>query len=618
MKRLNKYIVLGIVGLASLTQSCKKDLVDINTNPKALDNANPEFLFTGATNDLDNRSRDRIMQKYGSTMSYMQYIVRNATDPSALASPYNNPTEEKGKNPGFTYYEDYFGATNTNGAIGRDMKRIIAKIDAMPEDKKQTYQSIKNICIIVDTYYAWRVSDVFGALPYEQAFNAEMYPLPKYNFDFELYTKFESQLKAAATELVKKPANQVELGNHDMYYNGKIDKWVAFANTFRIKLAQRYEKRNPEFLKTVLDNVESEFNGRIISSNDESMTLKLTKDANNNVDDINSILVNYVASYPFVEYLKSTKDPRLTFMVRENDLGANYSRYERVMEKGTAESKELLSKPDYKVRYWGKHVTPVSGGSKDWGFWGDIRSRSFTIMNNGKQESLGLDVLSAIQTRLFVKNGGFGGSDASSSKELMHKDESYVEGGNIKMESVSLSYAEACVMMAEIAGKGGKGLGKSAEQWFRAGVQASFDHYKLVAKNALVPGADVVVAGTFASDLPYNGLPSIYSQAWVNNLTQPAEAWATWKRTGYPQFEKVSGGNYGRIGDGSGVAYLEYLWDGSKELLIPRRNYLQISTGSQLNNSNYIEAVDKMKAKDPSYGSRMEDTRGRIWWDTSK
>ncbi|MBC7417624.1 MAG: SusD/RagB family nutrient-binding outer membrane lipoprotein, partial [Pedobacter sp.] len=347
----------------------------------------------------------------------------------------------------------------------------------------------------------------------------------------------------------------------------------------------------------------------IISSNDGSFGYNQTRDWNNNVDDINVILFQYDAAFPFVEYLKSTNDPRINFMVRKNDFGIDYKNYLVVQQKGDAGTQAALLQSENQVRYWGKHTFPASANSA-YGSTGLDRFKTFTI--TGGTQTLGF--LSAIQSRLFMKNGGFGGFDARSSKDLMHDDESFVDGSTIKYRTPYLTYPETCFMMAEIAQKGGNGLGKSASQWFYAGVQASFDEYKTAAINANVPNAANIAIGNFATSLPFLGLPSIYSQAWVNYLRQPEESWAMWKRTGYPQFTDVRPGNNGLIGTSS-VAYLESVYDGSQNLLAPRRSALTLSTGSNLNSANYSAATQAMIGKDPAYGISAQDTKGRIWWD---
>lgn len=604
MKKLIK-IIFGLVILTTITQSCKKDLVEINTNPQLLSDVAPEFLFAGATKNFNLTSRSQTSQKYATTMTWMQYVVPDGADASSLAGFYWDRSKQNGPNTSFPYYNDYYNGT------GRDMHRIIDLINSLPDETKATYQGLKAICSVVDTYQAWKVADIYGAMPYTQAFNPEQYPLPAYDFDWDLYKKFDQQLKDAAT-LLKSPDKQADISAQDLFYRGDYGKWLSFANTLRIKIAQRYEERDAENLKNVVNDIATNFNSNIISSVDGSFGYNQTQDWNNNVDDINVLLFSYDASFPFVEFLKSTDDPRIKFMVRENDLGENFKGYLNVKENGNAEAQAALQRPENQVRYWGKHPSPAST-EDDYGFTGGDRFETFNLSGTSTQN---LGILSAIQTRLFLKNGGFGGFDSRSDPALYkHDDEVMADGNSIKIRTPYLTYAETCFMMAEIAEKGGNGFGKSASDWFYEGVQASFDQYKALATATGVPNAASVDIGDLISRLPYLGLPSIYSQAWVNFLTEPDEAWAMWKRTGYPQFTDVRPGSNGKIGDGSTIAYLENLWNGSKNLEIPRRAALELSSGSNPNTANYTSAINTMIAKDPAYGQKATDTFGRIWWD---
>lgn len=596
-------VAIGLALVAFLTQSCEKELQDINTNPNQLENARPEALFTNATLNFNFGRRDQLLARYSGVMTYMQYVVQDAADQQGLESPYWAPGETAGPSPGLSYYSDYYTG------VGRDMHRIMDRIDAMPEAEKATYANIRAICQIVDTYQAWRVADVYGAMPYSQAFQVEEFPLPKYDYNWDLYKVFDAQLKAGADVLKAANANQVALGNQDFFYGGDAAKWMKFANTLRIKIGQRYEKRDAANLTGILNDVATNYEGQIISSNDESFGYSNLRDWNNNVDDINAILVSYDAAYPFVEFLKSTNDPRIKFMVRENDFGTNFSGYTNVQQNGDAAAKAALSEPENQVRYWGKHTFSASADAS-YGPFGSDRYKTFTV-GTGTQN---LGFLSAIQSRLFVKNGGFGGFDANSSLALMHTDETDVDESTIQMRTPFLTYAETCFMMAEIAEKGGEGLGKAAAQWYSDGVTASFDQYKAMAKSTNVPGAVDVQMGDYLNRYPYNGLPSIYSQSWVHFLTQPEEAWAMWKRTGYPQSVDNFAGQPSPIGDGSGIAYLESLWTGSQYLIVPRR--MPLPTPLEQNINNFNEAIQAMMAKDPAYGNGNNDTKGRIWWDT--
>lgn len=601
MKKRN-ILTLGLVILAFLTQSCEKELQEINTNPDQLNDSRPEFLFTNATLNFNFGGRGQLLSRYSGVMTYMQYVVPDGVDQEGLEGPYWRPGETAGPDPGFSYYSDYYDG------VGRDMHRIIDKIDAMPEAEKATYGNIKAICQVVDTYQAWRVADVYGAMPYSQAFQEKEFPLPKYDYNWDLYKVFDAQLKESADVLKAANANQVSLGQQDFFYGGDVAKWTKFANTLRIKIAQRYEERDAANLASVVNDIATNYEGQIISSNDESFGYSNLRDWNNNVDDINGILISYDAAYAFVEFLKSTDDPRINFMVRENDFGPNFFGYTNVQQNGNVTAQAALLEPENQVRYWGKHAFSASADAS-YGPTGDDRYKTFTL-GAGTQD---LGFLSAIQSRLFVKNGGFGGFDARSSRALMHSDETFVDGSTIKMRTPFLTYAETCFMMAEIAEKGGDGLGKAAAQWYTDGITASFDQYKAMAISTNVPGAADVELEDYLTRYPYNGLPSIYSQSWVHFLTQPEEAWAMWKRTGYPQSVDNFAGQPSPIGNGSGIAYLESLWTGSQYLIVPRR--MPLPAPQDQNLSNFNEAIQAMMAKDPDYGTGNNDTKGRIWWD---
>lgn len=581
------------------TQSCKEQLQEINTNPNQLNESRPEYLFTNATIDFNLAGRAPLIARYGGVMTYMQYVVADGASREGLEGTYANPTQTQSPSPGLNYYSDYYSST------GRDLNRIISLIDGLPADQKQTYTAVRAIVKILDTFQAWRVSDIYGAMPYSQAFQNDKYPLPAYDYNWDLYKVFDQQLKESATILKAPPAGQVSLGQQDFFYQGDVAKWMKFANTLRIRIAQRYENRDAANLTAVLADIATNFNGQIISSNAESFGYSNLRDWNNNLDDINALLLQYTAAFPFVEFLKSTKDPRIGFMLRENDFGTNYKRYRDVKANATAETQAFLNAPDASVRYWGKHVFPASVDAA-YGLLGSSRVVTLALKTGPSQT---LNFLSNIQTRLFLKNGGF----KTTGDAGVHDDETVVDGSTIKIRTPFLTYADAALMMAEIAAKGGNGLGKSAEIWYNDGVTASFNFYKDFAVATGVPNAATTTFGDYLTRYPYKGLPSIYSQAWVNFLTVPEESWAMWKRTGYPQFVDFRAGQPSKIGDGSGIAYMENLWNGSLNLLIPRR--MALPTPQPQNQDNFNKAVEAQKAKDPAYGVSNVDTKGRIWWD---
>lgn len=614
MKKIALYIIGTLLGSSMI--SCKKALIEINTKPDLLLDAAPEYLLAGMTQDMDFGRRDHLTQVYDNALTMMQYVVPDAIASDALGKRYWS--ESTAANAtfqlGYSYYNDYY-----NG-IGRDMHRLISKIDTMSATNQEKYKGVKAIALVLDTYHAWRIGDIYGALPYTQAFQADLYTTPEYDYNWNLYKVFDKQLTEAATLLAASNTSQIALGTKDFFYAGDYTKWLALANSLRIKIAQRYEKRDPAQLTSVLNDIATNFGSKIMASTDDTFAIGHTQSWNNNVDDINVILFNYDASYAFTQQLNTTNDPRIAFMIRQNDMGSNSKQYVLATSTGTDSTITKLNEDPYKLRYVGKYASPASAGNKAYGLNALNRYQTFNIKSvdaNGQPtvKTQNLGYLSAIQSRLWVKNGGFGTSNSLSSRDLMHDDEKYTDGSSIKMKSYFITYADVCFMMSEIAQKGSNGLGKSAEQWYRDGIKASFSQYKDMAVATGVPNAADVTLGNFADQIPFQGLPSIYSQAWINNLITPEEGWATWKRTGYPEFTDVRPNDNGKIGTSS-IAYLENLWNGNENLNIIRRGALPLSTNLMLQNQQ--KAVTDQYAKDASYRSVAQDTRGRIWWDVAQ
>lgn len=595
-----KLYILGLIVFAALGQSCKKEMIALNTKPDALPDVDPKFLFSTAINDINYNERFKVQNRY-TIMTYMQYIVQDGAN-ADLSGNYWAPAATKGGNPGLTqYYNDYYQT------VGVGLNRIIAKIDLMPDAQKASYTNLKAISQIIDVYQAWRAVDVFGAMPYSQAFQDVTYPLPAYDYDYDLYKTFDLKLKTAATAIKGLSADQADLTANDFFYKGLMTSWLKMANTLRIKIAQRYEKRDPANLDAILTDIQTNFGGQLISTYEESFGINNSRDWNNNVDDINSIKTSFNAAYPFVEYLKSARDPRLAVMVRQNQLGTNNPAYSNLLTVATPATQALLATPEYQQRYYGKHTFPASQDAS-YGPTGAGRFQTFSTTG----PSVNLTYQSLIQGRYFVKNGGF---KEGISDPLLNSNEEVVAGGSLKYKSLFLSYAETCFMMAEIAEKKGTAMGKSAAAWYNEGVTASFDQYKRVGTDIKVPFATTLAMGDYLTRFPYNGLRSIYSQSWVHFLAQPEEAWAMWKRTGYPEAKDYRAGQPttpGNIGDGTGIAYLENLWNGNANLIRPRRGVLP---GASLNRDNQLKAANDMKAKDAAYGVDINETKGRIWWD---
>lgn len=149
----------------------------------------------------------------------------------------------------------------------------------------------------------------------------------------------------------------------------------------------------------------------------------------------------------------------------------------------------------------------------------------------------------------------------------------------------ALTYAEVSFFKAEAALLGWGATPSEAETYFREGVQAAFalPPYNITS----LPQSYVDNALHFDGLSDEQKLEKIQTQKWIHLFGRDYEAFAEWRRTGYPVL--TPGSN-----------------KGSTNGQIPRRA-IYSTKEAQLNEANYKEAVGRL-AKGDSFLSK-------VWWD---
>jgi hypothetical protein len=95
-------------------------------------------------------------------------------------------------------------------------------------------------------------------------------------------------------------------------------------------------------------------------------------------------------------------------------------------------------------------------------------------------------------------------------------------------------------------------------------------------------------------------LEQIHAQTWVEHYKNVDEAYAFWKRTGYP-------------GKTSKIVIYEPVMVNGTERTVPRRVKFTYPGEGVHNYENLKKRLDDM-AKDPKFGD-INDEFGRLWWD---
>ncbi|WP_313581914.1 SusD/RagB family nutrient-binding outer membrane lipoprotein [Chishuiella sp.] len=312
MKIIKKLVVLSLLGVSigSLT-SCDNDLESFNKN----DN-NPEIvptytIFNGANRYLMNYTRDGWWSARMS-LPWMQYSAQN-----------NYIEEDK--------YQ-YRDTQTSNGWVylyrsANNYKDIIDKCENSETSVQMSkYGNLQNQIAVSRIMLAYTFDNLvthFGDVPYWsygqkdnpdfQALQINEFTLAKYVSQEVIYKDLLNELKEAADQI---NVSELAFTAGDNIYGGDASKWKKFANSLRLRIANRLKDKLPEANTHITEAITS---GVFVSNEDNAAHSFGTADAEGNpfwklfyVDNRTDFYVNRT----FVQFLKGEKgnyglDPRL-------------------------------------------------------------------------------------------------------------------------------------------------------------------------------------------------------------------------------------------------------------------------------------------------------------------
>jgi hypothetical protein len=186
------------------------------------------------------------------------------------------------------------------------MKSLVAVLEATKDDESKTnlYHSAR----IVRAFAAMVLTDSYGDIPYFEAGKGfiDATALPVYDSQEDIYTDILNELEEATAGLdAAKPRN-----NSDVLYSGDIPSWKAFGFSLMLRAAMRLAKVDQTMAQ---EYVTKAITGGLIQSNTGSAVVRHTSLYFNAIGSFvnGSEANNYFLAKPFVDYLKSNNDPRL-------------------------------------------------------------------------------------------------------------------------------------------------------------------------------------------------------------------------------------------------------------------------------------------------------------------
>ena len=383
-----------------------------------------------------------------------------------------------------------------------------------------------------------RLTDTFGDIPYFQAgegFRSGEFT-PRYTPQDSIYYDMHDELQAAIEQF---DASQPTYGSADIVYGGDIEQWKKFANSLQLRLALRIVKVDPGRAEQwAVEAVNS--GAGVMESNDDMAYISHQEGPSSGPRGFNTNANSEVygfgvprISQRMVDFMKEHNDPRLlTYGAREVN-------------------GQVIANPDT-IKGWPNGYTATTIDEHP-SWTGDYN-----------------DYL-ALHPALRDLNDPF----------------------------FFQTYAEVEFMLAEAAARGWNVPGSAAGH-YEAGVRAAMNYLSLYGSEASIPSSEI---DQYLAENPYNAsgtlsqrLDQINTQYWAAILLNGFEAWANWRRSGYPQLDPapVDDPEQGAGSSTNGVIM--------RRLIYPREELT-------LNAEHYQAARSRQNITD------QNELTAPVWWD---
>ena len=278
-----------------LVISCTKDFEEINTNTNAPVTVQPSLLLR------------QVIYDYGEQMSYEGFTAGNLLGQYSTALDFNLfdrhdlKSPQLGGNPWPIFYQNL-----------RD-NEIILNLS----QENTAFAVYEGPARIMKAYMAAGLTDLFGDVPYSEAFKGDTETVtPVYDSQESIYMDengvFDNLDKGIAA--IENYTGTIALEG-DILFNGDLEGWIRFANSLKIKYLMRVSSKIN--VAAQLQIIVAE--GNFIDDNSENAIFNFTDGEPNNfrlarlrIGDFN----NYVLSETMDEILTGLNDPRIDRLYR--------------------------------------------------------------------------------------------------------------------------------------------------------------------------------------------------------------------------------------------------------------------------------------------------------------
>jgi hypothetical protein len=333
-----------------------------------------------------------------------------------------------------------------------------------------------NMARIFQAYAFMVLTDTYGDIPFSEAgagyTDAILYP--KYDAQQAIYNKIIQELTEATAAL--NAAGTIEAG--DILYAGNIAQWKKFGYSLLLRAGMRLSKRDAaKAQQTVL----AAFNGGVILVNADNAYVRHTSDYQQPIGNIlnGTEAANFYLAKPFVDSLKNRNDPRLRSIA---------------------------------IRYVGATSGPT-------------QTTAIGSINPAQQIGMPMG-----------KDNGTVAAAATADGLASFYDYSQVDRRRMVKTNSPMFYITAAqnqLLLAEARERGWITTG-TVQGYYDAGVTAHMQQMATYDANSAVAPADITTYLTTNPFVPAIALQQINTQYWIASFLNGPEAFANFRRSGYP------------------------------------------------------------------------------------
>jgi hypothetical protein len=207
---------------------------------------------------------------------------------------------------------DRFAGTTFNTLYGNQVKNLVDIIRVTKDDP--TKSNVYNMARILKAYSFHLLVDRYGDVPYSEAGLGYISGLtfPKYDSQETIYQDLVKEL----TEAVNALDASKDIVNQEMYFGGDIVRWKKFGNSLLLRIGMRYTKIDENKAKSIVQTATNPARGGVMTSNNDNVVLKCNSTQTNpSTDFINgSVRQIWHVGETFIDFLKINNDPRLKYI----------------------------------------------------------------------------------------------------------------------------------------------------------------------------------------------------------------------------------------------------------------------------------------------------------------